>query len=357
MTRSGVRSSLAPPTSSTGISRKHQKAPRKRGFLLSSPHSASRQIPPCHPRLAVLVAVPQLSAPTWYRQSPGSPAAGVDSLNQGTRNGEANQALDPLSGPERQGAGGALLADLADVRLLIVDPVVSAVGGDSHKNAEVRRSLQPLVHLAQEHGCALLGITHFSKGTSGRNPVERLTGSLAFAALARLVMVTARTEAQGDEPARQFLARAKANHGPSDGGFAYDLRQMEVPGHQDVEASFVLWGEALEGSAAELLAAAETHQHGAEQGAVGFLRTALANGERAAKEVFAEAARGGFSKDAMNRAKRKLGVTTVKSGMAGGWTWRLAKTQGGDADTEDGAGGEQTVTPSSQPSVGEPRPS
>jgi putative DNA primase/helicase len=31
--------------------------------------------------------------------------------------------------------------------LLIVDPVVSAVNGDSHKNTEVRRALQPLVDL------------------------------------------------------------------------------------------------------------------------------------------------------------------------------------------------------------------
>lgn len=34
------------------------------------------------------------------------------------------------------------------IKLLIVDPVVSAVTGDSHKNTEVRRALQPLVDLA-----------------------------------------------------------------------------------------------------------------------------------------------------------------------------------------------------------------
>jgi hypothetical protein len=54
------------------------------------------------------------------------------------------------------GAGGA--------GLLIVDPVVSAVSGDSHKNGETRRALQPLVDLASEACACLLGITHFSKG-------------------------------------------------------------------------------------------------------------------------------------------------------------------------------------------------
>jgi putative DNA primase/helicase len=57
------------------------------------------------------------------------------------------------------------LAEIGGVRLLIVDPVVSAIAGDSHKNAEVRRGLQPLVDLAGSMHCALLGITHFSKGT------------------------------------------------------------------------------------------------------------------------------------------------------------------------------------------------
>ena len=37
----------------------------------------------------------------------------------------------------------AAAAAIADLRMLIVDPVVSAVAGDSHKNAEVRRGLQP----------------------------------------------------------------------------------------------------------------------------------------------------------------------------------------------------------------------
>ena len=105
------------------------------------------------------------------------------------------------------------LRELPDVRLLVIDPVVSAVSGDSHKNAEVRRGLQPLVDLAGELGCAVLGITHFSKGTSGRDPLERITGSLAFGALARVVLVTAKQEANGDRHARRVLLR-EVQHRP-----------------------------------------------------------------------------------------------------------------------------------------------
>ena len=60
------------------------------------------------------------------------------------------------------------LAEIGDVRLLIVDPIVSAVMGDSHKNAEVRRSLQPLVDLAAFMRCAIrpssLATKSFIKG-------------------------------------------------------------------------------------------------------------------------------------------------------------------------------------------------
>jgi len=58
--------------------------------------------------------------------------------------------------------------------------IVSAVAGDSHKNSEIRRALQPLVDLGERTGCAILGISHFSKGTAGRDPVERVTGSIGL---------------------------------------------------------------------------------------------------------------------------------------------------------------------------------
>ena len=68
----------------------------------------------------------------------------------------------------------ARIDQIGGVRLLIVDPVVSAVAGDSHKNTEVRRALQPLVDLAAACDCAVLGITHFSKGGQGSDPAQRV---------------------------------------------------------------------------------------------------------------------------------------------------------------------------------------
>ena len=107
-----------------------------------------------------------------------------------------------------------VLSRVGDVGLIMIDPIVSAVAGDMHRANDVRRSLQGLVDLAEEYGCAVLGITHFSKGSAGSNPAERVLGSQAFGALARTVLVAAKQE---DSDLR-VLARAKSNIAVDDGG-------------------------------------------------------------------------------------------------------------------------------------------
>ena len=124
-------------------------------------------------------------------------------------------------------------------RLLIVDPVVSAVTGDSHKNTEVRRALQPLVDLGASLDCAVVGISHFSKGSGGRDPTERVVGSVAFGAVARVVMVAAKVKADEEGKERRVLARSKSNIGPDSGGFDYDIDQIELDAYPGIFASRV----------------------------------------------------------------------------------------------------------------------
>jgi DNA polymerase III delta prime subunit len=226
------------------------------------------------------------------------------------------------------------LRDVPDVRLLLVDPIVSAVSGDSHHNAETRRSLQPLVDLAAERRCALLGITHLSKGTAGRDPVERVTGSLAFGALARVVLMAFCEQPEEGAPGRRLFVRAKSNIGPDTGGYVYELRQDTLPSHPGIAASSVLWGAAVEGTARELMAVAEqaNDEPTTEADAANFLRGLLADGPRAAKTIYADAEAAGYSRDAMKRAKRRIGASARKQGMAGGWLWHLPeeRTEGSE---------------------------
>ncbi|MEJ1098574.1 MULTISPECIES: AAA family ATPase [unclassified Pseudoxanthomonas] len=218
------------------------------------------------------------------------------------------------------------LADIPDVRLLVVDPIVSAVSGDSHKNAEVRRGLQPLVDLAQQHHCALLGVTHFTKGTAGREPVERITGSLAFGALPRLIVVAAKQDADKDTPARRVLLRAKSNIGPDGGGFVYDLSQAPLPDTPTIEACRVSWGDALVGNARDLLAEVERHDDEREEqrDAADWLRDVLEPCPMPVKDLKRQADESGFAWRTVQRAMRRAGVESRRGGFGQSATWRLA---------------------------------
>jgi putative DNA primase/helicase len=208
------------------------------------------------------------------------------------QDGKGSRAFDPAFDAE------ILASEIAEhpPKMLIVDPIVSAVAGDSHKNAEVRRSLQPLVTLAQMRQCAVLGISHFSKGTRGGDPVERITGSLAFGALARIVMAAAKLP--DEDGGGRMLARAKSNIGLDHGGFQYDLDVCEpLPG---IETTRVIWGDVLHGSARDLLARAETvtdpEEHSALDDACQFLKMILEDGPVESKQILRESREAGHAR-------------------------------------------------------------
>jgi putative DNA primase/helicase len=117
--------------------------------------------------------------------------------------------------------------------MLIIDPIVAVIGAklDNSNNAGHREKLQPLVDFATELNCAVLGVTHFTKGTIGKDPCDRVTGSLAFGAVARIIMVA--TKNKHGDPERMFLM-AKNNLTDTSGGFGYSIvgsPPIREPGH------------------------------------------------------------------------------------------------------------------------------
>ncbi len=204
------------------------------------------------------------------------------------------------------------------VALLVVDPVVSAVASDSNNNGDVRRALQPIVDLGAECGFAALGITHLAKGSVGRDPLERVAGSLAFGALARLVWVAAKVQtANGTE--ERVLVRVKSNLGPDAGGFSYAVKVVESASHPAMQASCIEWGEAVEGTARDILNDSEQAQQRNE--------TQLNETESWLKELMAEhdgsiesntvlelARKRGFSERTVYRARKRIGVLAKQRG-------------------------------------------
>ncbi|MDL9947770.1 AAA family ATPase [Gordonia sp. ABSL11-1] len=98
-----------------------------------------------------------------------------------------------------------------EVALVVVDPLMSTIGGglDANASKDVRRALEPLAAMADETGAAVVAIAHFNKAT-GLDALSRITGSGAFKDVARAVMVFAD---DGDE---RVFTQPKHSVGRSD---------------------------------------------------------------------------------------------------------------------------------------------
>ncbi|TSD61910.1 AAA family ATPase [Variovorax sp. KBS0712] len=218
---------------------------------------------------------------------------------------------------------------IGDVRLVIVDPIVSAIAKDGNSNNDVRRGLQPLVDMAWSLSAAVLGISHLSKGTAGRDPNERVNGSVAFTAVVRVVLLAAKIKAD-DGADKRILVRSKSNIGPDQGGFEYHVEQMEAaPG---IETSVVSWGSAIDGTARELLADAEAEQEGqdktATDEAADSLIRIIGKDMVPSQEATAKMKAEGFSPKVIRNARERIGVIVKRSGFGKEMAsyWKLPDT-------------------------------
>ena len=172
--------------------------------------------------------------------------------------------------------------------------------------------------MAQTLGAAVLGVHHFSKGSAGRSPLDRITGSLAFGAVVRVALVVASVKG-ADGEARRIMAVAKNNIGPTNLGFEYRLEVCELqPG---IECPAVAWGQQLNAPASELLADAPdpNDKHSALDDAMDWLRGYLTC-STPASTVYAEGKAAGHSDASIRRASESIGVRKSK-GMGGVSYW------------------------------------
>ncbi len=231
---------------------------------------------------------------------------------KGVGAGEEERAFDPsIDLPTLRP-----LIEEHNIVFLIIDPLVSAIAGDSHKNAETRRGLQPLVDLGRDFGVCIFGISHFSKNTQGNRPLERITGSLAVGAACRVAFACARDAETGE----RIFCRVKSNIGPDGGGFRFSLEQVEIEG--GISAQRVVWGSPIEGSATKILDEAET---GKKPSAEDFLREALAGGAVSSADLQERAREVGIGWRSVETAKKRLGIVVRRSGYGKGgrWFWSM----------------------------------
>ena len=250
----------------------------------------------------------------------------VTKENNRTRAFDFTRDLAPLA---------AKVDELGDVALVIIDSIVQVVTGNSNNNSQVRKDLDPLVKFAEQTNCAILGLTHVNKGSKKKDPLERVNGSTAIGALARLVWIVARdvTNHAGNGVPSSVLVRAKSNLGPTEGGFAYHVQGVDVPidTFNTTHSSRVVWDYQLQGSPKEILDEAEGGGGGGgaparedrKQEAMAFLLTLLAIGPVPTEKVEEGAKLAGLSWATVRRASEDLKVKKYRAIGDSKWYWSL----------------------------------
>lgn len=204
-------------------------------------------------------------------------------------------------------------------KLLIIDPVMSVVRGDSNQANTVRQALEPLRLLAERQNIAVIGITHYSKGTSKSLPQDRVIGSQAFVALARMVLGLGKDEETGN----RRLVVLKSNIVDTNIGYEFSYQFFtDVDGCQVARIDLI---DELHGSARELLAEIEPAEEGtAVYDAMEFLKSLLSDGALPSKQIKVDADGAGYSWDTIKRASIKLKIEKRKDkGINGVWRWSL----------------------------------
>ncbi len=106
--------------------------------------------------------------------------------------------------------------------LIVADPIPAFLGAgvNDHKNAEVRRVLEPFVDMLGRWGVAMEAITHVGKSTKDKSATDQILGSVAYANLARRVNIA---WLDPQTKGRYILTNPKLNIGPRQEAVAYTI--------------------------------------------------------------------------------------------------------------------------------------
>jgi hypothetical protein len=225
------------------------------------------------------------------------------------------QAVLDLSDPARVETLDREVRRLGDVRLVVLDPILD-FSGKTNPNAaeEVRALLNPLAIMAAKHHLALVIILHLNKSQTFE-AIYRTAGSASgWVGKVRAAFMVFRDK---DDRRRRYFRAFKTNLAPEDPTqFLFKIVEGKLHFERladDIDLDIHLTPERHEGA-----------PQFAE--AVKFLKTLLADGPMASKDVFREGRELGLSEKTIRRAGQQLKAIPERvggRGAVGYWTWRL----------------------------------
>lgn len=235
------------------------------------------------------------------------------------------------------------LADLIDeynAALVVLDAATSVMDGrlDGDRDRQMRQALEPVSKMAERTDCAVLGIVHFGKRESA-DTGKLILGSIAWSQVARSVMAVAKD----DDTGHLVISNTKANLAPGDTpSLSAVIREamVAIEGDDPAEVGRVEWLGETEHDARDLLGGGQDEVQSELEEAAGWLRAYLEDpkqgGAAPAGEILKLAKRDGIAERTLQRARKKIGVTTNKG--PNGWTWSLSAaepSQGAKDDKDD----------------------
>jgi hypothetical protein len=235
------------------------------------------------------------------------------------------------------GKGGTRLLDLPDdiallqrkviereADLLIIDPVLTMLGGDANRDQDARKALTPVRDMAEQTGCAVVAVRHLNKSV-GLKAIQRGGGNMGLIGVARAGSFFAE---HPDDDRLRVMAAHKSNLAERPPSLSYRIVSSEVHNTARIE-----WMGATEHDANSLASGPTTPEEKTKlDEAKEFLRDELSDGPMWAKTVLRDANDAGVSRATLYTAKTQLRVRSEKVGTEG-WQWSLPTKEDDDPPT------------------------
>jgi hypothetical protein len=192
-------------------------------------------------------------------------------------------------------------------RLIVLDPLQSFIGRDADmcRAADMRRLMGGVAAMAEKYSCTVLAVGHMNKAT-GTKSLYRGLGSIDIAALARSVMLVERSE---NEQNIRVLSHIKSSLAPEGPALAFRIgthSALNFMGEYDGDMECGDY-DGLEDGKREL--------------AANVILGLLSDGMMSSVLIQHACAEAGISERTVKRAKKDLGIRSIRK--PDGWYWSI----------------------------------
>jgi hypothetical protein len=198
------------------------------------------------------------------------------------------------------------------ITLIVVDPLMAYLGGEvnSYNDHNIRRALAPLSRLAESTRAAVLVVRHLNKNSGGTNALYRGGGSIGITGAARSVLLAAKDP---DDPEKRVLAVTKSNNARLAPSLSFKLTEQS-----NGVASIGWLGESAHLASDLLASPSDPDDRSAMEEAMDLIQDFLSQGRKPANELKDAARDAEISPSTLHRARRRLGVKTIRDGFGSG---------------------------------------